>query len=171
METCANCGATVRFERRNYQYTDSGLSNVVLQGVEVARCDACGSEDVILPFPERIHWAIARALVAENPARMTGEQLRFLRKHLGFSGEQLARHLGTDKTKISKWERGEDPIGKSTDRLVRLLVAELDPELKPAAAAVAGHFPLITDQSGSAFELRVDAATLRTGFLAIDRAA
>ena len=171
METCANCGAPVTFERRDYPYTESGLANVVLQGIEVARCDACGSEDVILPFPEKIHWAIARALVAENPARMTGEQLRFLRKHIGFSGDQLGRHLGTDKTKISKWERGEDPIGKSTDRLVRLLVAELDSELKPAAGAVAGHFPLISDQAGSAYELRVDVATLRTGFVALDRAA
>ena len=171
METCAKCGAPVAFQRRNYQYIESGLSNVVLQGVEVAPCEACGNEDVFLPYVEKIHWAIARALTAENPARMTGEQLRFRRKHLGFSGEQLAKHLGTDKTKISKWERGEDPIGKSTDRLVRLLVAELDEALKPRAAAVAGHFPLITDQSGSAFELRVDVATLRTGFVVADRAA
>jgi putative zinc finger/helix-turn-helix YgiT family protein len=120
METCTSCGAPVTFERQNYRYTESGLPNVVLQGLEIAQCEACGNEDVILPFPEKIHWAIARALVAENPARMTGEQLRFLRKHVGFSGDELARHLGTDKTKISKWERGEDPIGKSTDRLVRV---------------------------------------------------
>lgn len=171
METCMNCGAPMTIERRNHRYTESGLSNVVLHNVEVARCGACGSEDVILPAVERIHWAIARALIAENPARMTGEQLRFLRKHIGFSGEHLAKHLGTDKTKISKWERGEDPIGKSADRLVRLLVAELDEELKPVAAAVAGHFPLISDQSGSAFELRADVTTLQTGFLAIDQAA
>lgn len=171
METCTTCGAPVTFERQNYRYTESGLPNVVLQGLEVAQCNACGNEDVVLPFPEKIHWAIARALVAENPARMTGEQLRFLRKHVGFSGDELARHLGTDKTKISKWERGEDPIGKSTDRLVRLLVAELDRELKPAAAAVVSHFPLITEQAGSAFELRVDVTTLQTAFMTVNRAA
>ncbi len=171
MGTCTNCGVPVTFERRNYRYTESGLSNVVLQDVEVAQCDACGNQDVILPHLAKIHWAIARALTAENPARMTGEQLRFLRKHIEFSGEKLASHLGTDKTKISKWECGEDPIGKFTDRLVRLLVAELDEELKPTAAAVAEHFPLITDQSGKSFELRVNVVSLRTGFLAVERAA
>lgn len=171
MPKCTSCGETVTFERRNYRYTESGLSNVVLQGVEIAQCHACGNENVILLRLDKIHWAIARALTTENPARMTGQQLRFLRKHIEFSGEKLARHLGTDKTKISKWERGEDRIGKSTDRLVRLLVAELDEELKPTAAAVAQHFPLITDQSGSAFELHVDVETLSTSFLAVKQAA
>jgi transcriptional regulator with XRE-family HTH domain len=102
---------------------------------------------------------------------MTGEQLRFLRKHIEFSGDKLASHLGTDKTKISKWECGEDPIGKSTDRLVRLLVAELDEELKPVAGSVAEHLPLITDEPGKAFVLHVDVVTLRTGFFAVERAA
>lgn len=171
METCTNCGGSITFEPRNYRYTESGLSNVVLQGVEVAQCDACGKVDVILPHMEKIHWAIARALTAENPARMTGEQLRFLRKHIEFSGEKLASHLGTDRTKISKWERGEDPIGKFTDRLVRLLVAELDKDLKPVAASVAEHLPMITDESGKAFELHVDVVTLRTGFFSVERAA
>jgi hypothetical protein len=55
--------------------------------------------------------------------------------------------------------------------VVRLLVAELDRELKPAAGTVAGHFPLITEQAGSAFELRVDVTTLQTAFIAVNRAA
>ena len=135
METCTNCGAQMTFELRNYQYTESGLSNVVLQDVEVPRCSACGSEDLILPFPEKIHWAIAHALVAENPARMTGEQLRFLRKHMGFSGDGSPGISEPTRLRSRNGKHGEDPIGKSTDRLVRLLAAERDPELKPAAGA------------------------------------
>ena len=118
----------------------------------------------------KIHQAIARAL-ANSPARLTGEQLRFFRKHLGLGGEQFARYLHTDRTKISKWERGEDRIGPATDRLVRLLVAALDSELCPGVSAVAQHLPQISDESGLGWELHVDAATLKTTFVSVPKAA
>src|SRR5579864_4182285 len=111
---CTNCGKQIAHERRNYPYVESGLSNVVLQGIEVADCSKCGNSDVIIPRMAKIHRAIAQGLV-NSPARLTGEQLRFLRKHLGLSGEQLGHYLHTDRTKISKWERNEDQIGPATD--------------------------------------------------------
>ena len=167
---CTNCGEWVTPERRDYRDEESGLSNVILQGVEVADCPNCGNSDVIIPRMAKIHRAIAQAL-ANSPARLTGEQLRFLRKHLGLSGEQLGRYLHTDRTKISKWERGEDRIGPATDRLVRLLAAALDSELRPGVSAVAEHLPQISDESGKAWELHVDTATLQTTFLSVSRAA
>lgn len=102
---------------------------------------------MIIPRLEKIHRAISRALV-NSPGRLTGEHLRFLRKHLGLSGEQLGSYLHTDKTKVSKWERGEDPIGPATDRLVRLLATALDGELRSAISAVAEHLPQILDKPG-----------------------
>jgi putative transcriptional regulator len=167
---CTNCGEQVTSERRNYRYTESGLSDVILQGVEVADCQKCGNSDVIIPRMAKIHHSIAQAL-ANSPARLTGEQLRFLRKHLGLSGDQLGAYLHTDRTKISKWERGEDRIGPASDRLVRLLTAALRSELRPGVSAVAEHLPLISDESGKHFELHVDVATLRTSFFSVSRAA
>jgi putative zinc finger/helix-turn-helix YgiT family protein len=167
---CTNCDEPVSLERRNYRYAESGLSNVILQGAEVTVCPKCGTTDVIIPRMAKIHRAIAQAL-ANSPARLTGEQLRFFRKHLGLSGEQLGRYLHTDRTKISKWERGEDQIGPATDRLVRLLAAALDSELRPGVSAVAEHLPQISDESGKDWELHVDVATLQTTFLSVSRAA
>jgi len=167
---CTNCGEQVIPERRNYRYAESGISNAVLQGVEVADCPKCGNSDVIIPQIARIHRAIAQALV-NSPARLTGEQFRFLRKHLGLSGEQLGRYLHTDKTKISKWENGDDRIGPTTDRLVRLLATALDSELRPGVIEVAGHLPQISDESGKGWELHADVATLRATFLAVSKAA
>jgi DNA-binding transcriptional regulator YiaG len=118
----------------------------------------------------KIHRAIALAL-ANSPARLTGEQLRFLRKHLSLSGDQLGRYLHTDRTKISKWENGEDQIGPATDRLVRLLATALDSELRPGISAVAEHLPQISDESGKVWELHVDTATLQTTFLSVSKAA
>ncbi len=167
---CTGCGEPVTAERRTYRYNESGLSNVVLLGIDVADCPKCGNSDVIIPRMAKIHRAIAQA-IASSPSRLTGEQLRFLRKHLGLSGEEFARYLHTDRTKISKWERGEDPIGPATDRLVRLLVGVLDSELRPGVTAIAEHLPLISDDPGKDYLLQVDAETLQTTFLAVSKAA
>jgi putative zinc finger/helix-turn-helix YgiT family protein len=167
---CSNCGAAVTPERRNYRFTESGLSNVILHGVEVADCPKCGTSDVIIPRMAKIHRAIAQAL-ANSPARLTGEQLRFLRKHLGLSGDQVGSYLHTDRTKISKWENEDDRIGQATDRLIRLLTASLDSELRPGVSAVAEHPPLISDKPGNLLELHVDVVSLATTFFAVSRAA
>jgi putative zinc finger/helix-turn-helix YgiT family protein len=167
---CVNCGEPVTPDRRSYRYTESGVSNVVLQNVEIADCTKCGHSDVIIPRVAGIHRLIAGALL-RSPARLTGEQLRFLRKHLGMTGGQFAKYLHTDRTKISKWERGEDRIGPSTDRLVRLLVAALDKELRPAVADVANWLGSISDESDTLRELHIDAPTLTASWYAVRHAA
>ncbi len=167
---CGNCGEQVIPDRRNYRYTESGLPNVILQGIEVAECSACGNTDIVIPRMAKIHRAIAQAL-ANSPARLSGAQLRFLRKYLGMTGDELGRYLHTDKTKVSKWETEEDRIGPATDRLIRLLVAALNSELRPQVAAVAEHLPQISDDPGTAWELHVDPETLRTAFFAASHAA
>lgn len=160
---CSVCGQPARLRRQNYRYTECGLSNVVLQGIEVAACPHCGNEDVLIPRVEKIHRAIAQA-IAQSPNRLTGEQLRFLRTHLGFTGDKLGSYLHTDRTKISKWERSEDPIGPATDRLLRLLVAVLDAEIRPAASQVAEHLPLINDDNGAEIDIHINPETLQASF-------
>ncbi len=164
--SCGKCGAQIQFEKSNYRYLASGLSNVILQGVEVGECVACGNREVRIPRMTKIHRTIAQAL-ANSPARLTGEQLRYLRKHLGLTGERLGGYLHTDRTKISKWESGEHKIGPSNDRLMRLLVASLDAELRPGVSIVAEHLPLISDEAGSSQQLHVDVATLTWTFLTV----
>jgi DNA-binding transcriptional regulator YiaG len=118
----------------------------------------------------KIHRAIARALM-NSPARLTGPQLRFIRKHLGLSGGELSRYLHTDKTKISKWETEEDRIGSATDRLIRLLATALDEQMRPQIATVAEHLPQILDESGRDWELHVDVDTLQAAFFSVSKAA
>ena len=170
LHECSNCGEMIHTRRGMHCYAESGLSHVVLQEVEIADCAKCGNSDLVLRRPARIHEAIASAL-ANSPGRLSGEQLRFLRKHLGLSGDELGEYLHTDKTKISKWERGEDRIGPSNDRLIRLLAAALDKEMRPRVSAIAEHLPQISDDQSKAWELHVDVATLTTTFIAVPRAA
>jgi transcriptional regulator with XRE-family HTH domain len=87
------------------------------------------------------------------------------------SGDELGRHLHTDKTKISKWERGDDRIGPAADRLMRLLTSALDRELRPGVSRVAEHLPQISDDAGDVLELHVHAVTLQATFLSVSKAA
>jgi putative zinc finger/helix-turn-helix YgiT family protein len=142
----------------------------MLQGVTIAACPKCGDTEVSIPRMGKIHRTIARALT-NSPARLTGAELRFLRKHLGLSGTEFARYLHTDKTKTSKWETEVDKIGPATDRLIRLLVTALDKDMSSQVSAVAEHLPQIRDESGSGWELHVDVQTLQTSFVPVSQAA
>src|SRR5579885_2222615 len=155
---CTICGEQIVPERRNHRYIESGVPNVVLQGVAIAECSKCGNSDMSVPRVAKVHRAIAR-VIANSPARLTGPQLRFLRKHLGLNGEESSRYLHTDKTKVSKWGTEEDAIGPATDRLIRLLATALDKDLRPEVGGVAEHLPKILDESGTGWELQVDADT------------
>lgn len=97
---CTNCGELLTLEARNYRYVESGLTNVILQGAQAAECPRCGNEDLMLPRLIAIHEAIASALV-KSPARLTGPQWTFLRKHLELSDEELDNYLHTGKSEVS----------------------------------------------------------------------
>ena len=165
-QVCTNCGKPVRAEQISHQYDESGLPGIVLQGVSAWNCAACGYDEIAIPHVAKVHRAIALGL-ARSPRRLTGAQFRFLRKHLELSGEQLARYLHTDKTKISKWEREGDPIGPASDRLMRQLVTALDPELAAMSPLVARCLPEISEESGGGMELHVDAVALTVAYLSL----
>jgi DNA-binding transcriptional regulator YiaG len=69
-----------------------------------------------------LHRAIAHAVIRKR-ARLAGVEIRFLRKYLGLSGVDFARHIGVDPSTVSTWENDKDPIGPTSDRALRLMVA------------------------------------------------
>jgi putative zinc finger/helix-turn-helix YgiT family protein len=123
---CRACGGVTKTEAENYRYTESGLPNVVLLGVNVRRCPKCGEVELLLPRVAELHRVIARAVV-HKPARLTGAEVRFLRKHLGWSGTDFAEHMGVDPTTVSAWENDRKQLGPSSDRLLRLMVVHKAP--------------------------------------------
>jgi transcriptional regulator with XRE-family HTH domain len=54
---------------------------------------------------------------------MTGDELRRLRRRLGFTQAQLAERVGVTANSVARWERGEMGIRESAARLIRLLAA------------------------------------------------
>ena len=120
---CTECGLPMKSKRENYRYEESGLKHVTLIGVEVRRCSACGNYEVSIPHIEDLHRLLAKVLI-EKSTRFTGEEVRFLRKSLGWSGSDFAKHMGVTEETISRWENDAAPIGPQADRLLRLLVAQ-----------------------------------------------
>lgn len=123
---CDACGEPMISARENYSYTASGLPYVTLVGVEVRRCKACGEHEVVLPKIEQLHRAIALGVVAKRP-RLTAAEIRFLRKYLGWSGADFAKHMGVTPESVSRWENDREQMGAVADRLLRLMVVTRAP--------------------------------------------
>lgn len=123
---CLECGTKMESRRENIHYEAGGLPHVILQGVEVRRCPACGETETVIPAIEGLHRAIAGAFIRKR-TRLAPAEIRFLRKYLGWSGVDFARHMGTKPESVSRWEHGAMPMGATADRLLRLLVATKAP--------------------------------------------
>jgi putative zinc finger/helix-turn-helix YgiT family protein len=133
---CPACDKPMTSARENYNYSACGLPHVTLKGVEVRRCGACGEHEVVIPRMAELHQAIAMAVVAKR-ARLTAAEVKFLRKHLGWSGVELAKHMGVAAETVSRWENGREPMGAVADRLLRLMVVNQAPKRDYAIDALA----------------------------------
>jgi putative zinc finger/helix-turn-helix YgiT family protein len=125
---CPQCRTPMESKRENVRWADSGLPNVVLIDVEVRRCPACGEHTTAIPRIEALHRALAMAIIA-RPGRLTPPEIRFLRKWLGWSGQDFARQFGVTATTVSRWESVDEPspMGGTAERLLRLAVAHGQP--------------------------------------------
>ena len=123
---CDKCGGEMAVGHEDYTYDESGLSHVVLVGIEVRRCATCATCEPVICNIEGAHRALARAVV-QKPARLSGEEVRFLRTYLGFPGTDFARVMGVAKACVSRWEHDKESMGAGADRALRLLVMTQKP--------------------------------------------
>jgi len=139
---CNACGAKAAVVRGSYRFTECGLRNVKLQGVEIARCPECGDEQVIIPRLDELMRTLVFAVISQ-PYRLQGEDVRFLRKYLKMTQTEFASYLDIDKTNLSKWENNEDKIGEQSDRLIRSIALALGDGLKDRIEDIVRLFPNI----------------------------
>jgi putative zinc finger/helix-turn-helix YgiT family protein len=123
---CAECGGNLKITARTHRYVESGLPDVVLNGVQVRGCQGCGAEEVAIPNIAGLHRCIAAMLVTRKSSLIAAE-LRFLRQFLGHSSKDFAKTLGVTAETLSRWENAKRDIPPVVDRVVRLLVVNTPP--------------------------------------------
>lgn len=123
MAKCYKCRkAEMIKEKGAFEYEQVNLPYpVLLVGVPIRRCPACGEQVVKIPDPEGLHRALCLHIVGVNRP-LHGQEIRLLRKHLDRSAEQLAALMGVDAKTLSRWENGKQKVGPVAERLLRLLV-------------------------------------------------
>ncbi len=102
------------------------LPTVVVTGIEGRKCSGCGDLKYGLPNMEQLFRVVAGLLV-QKPERLSGAEARFLRKWLGWSGQDTADRLGFTPETVSRWENDKVPISETADKLLRSLVMAREP--------------------------------------------
>lgn len=105
-----------------YRYTEAGLDNVFIEGVQFAMDDA-GEQVICIPNANGLHRAIATAVVVREGG-ISGKELKFLRTEAGLTQAELAKIVHREPLAISRWERGERPIDSNAEALIRLFMVE-----------------------------------------------
>ena len=119
---CRQCGGRMISRREDFDYSSlSGGLPVTLRNVKVRRCRDCGEDEVSIERPVQLHRALARA-VALQRRRLTGTEIRFLRKWMGLSSAGFADTMGVTPETASRWESSARNMGHPAERLLRLLV-------------------------------------------------
>lgn len=127
---CTECGNKMTKTVGDHVYRESGLDNVVLHNIAKYSCESCGAKRVTIPNMGPLHRAIAQA-IAEKPARLVPQEVRFLRDHLGLSNKAFAALMGVSPEQASRWA-SSDAVGIPAERFLRLL-ATIGPYVVQAA--------------------------------------
>ena len=103
-----------------YHYTESGLRNIWLaSGYEFV--ETRYGRGVAIHDVPGLHAVIGKLLARKS--RLTGAELRFLRKEMGLSQRALGELLGASDQAVAKWEKNSR-VPKTADRMTRLIYLE-----------------------------------------------
>lgn len=105
-----------------YRYTECGLDNVIIEGVQFLADDS-GEEVVCIPNVNGLHHVIAQSILSRKSS-MTGKELRFLRTEMGLTQAELAAIVHREPLAVSRWEREERPIDSNAETIIRLHAME-----------------------------------------------
>lgn len=119
---CDECGSEMRQPAPETVPYRCGIPDVYLVDVSVSRCCRCDGYEVTVPNVEGLHRQIALLVAQQDSLRV--QEVRFLRKYLGWAQKDMAEHFEVDPATVSRWENGHQPMSKPYQKLLRLLVQQ-----------------------------------------------
>ena len=105
-----------------YHYTSCGLRGIWLRNGYTETKTSYG-KGVAIHDIEGLHEVIGIYFVKNKP-RLSGAEVRFLRKELDLSQLRLAEVLGVGESSVRGWENHRTKITLPADRLLRLIYLE-----------------------------------------------
>ncbi len=112
----------------DYRYDACGLDNVILKGLRVVQDDE-GEHLITVPNVGLLHRVLTTTIAAKESG-LQPKELRFLRTEMGMTQGQLAALVGKEVQAVGRWERGENPIDRSAEIVIRAHALQGDGERK-----------------------------------------
>lgn len=107
----------------DYTYDECGLDNVILKDLTVLIDDE-GEDVITIPNVGLLHHVLMME-IASKKSGLEPNELRFLRTEFGMTQAELAILVGRDVQTIGRWERGENPIDKAAEIVIRTRALEM----------------------------------------------
>ena len=122
---CAMCenDKELKAKRVTRKFDESGLDNITLKGVTEYKCPKCGEVYYNFGNIEQLHDLIAMLLVRKR-GLLSPKEIRFLRKHMGYSSAMLAKLTGHTPESISRIENGKNKVTDIFDHYIRAMVIQ-----------------------------------------------
>ena len=136
-----------------------GLDGATLTGADGQVCNQCGEVMLAGETLDKAMEALVVVLAVQDGALSAGE-VRYLRKALEMTQEQLAERLGLHRTTVARWESAEVAIGQAESMAIRALAAMKTLDQHPRLSKeIASQFvrPTATRRHGP-YEITVRAA-------------
>lgn len=131
---CEKCGATapVTTPLLSYETDRIGIPIVIKNSAKRITCGTCNNV-LGISIPDMPGLIAAAAITrALSPYKLSGSEIKFLRKAAQWKQKDLADALEVSAETVSRWENGE-PIGSTNERILRILVTS---ELSPMARQI-----------------------------------
>lgn len=103
-----------------YHYVECGLDNIWLRNGYLEESTPYGPTVAFKDIPG-LHESISLAVV-EQAGKLSGAEIRFLRRQMEMSQVSLADLIGVTSQSVALWEKGKAPMTPPTDKLLRLIV-------------------------------------------------
>ena len=137
-----------------YHYTECGLDYVyLLNGFRLEKVD--GEEYSSIDDTHGLHRVIGLA-VARQARPLDGSEIRFLRVEMNMTQKALGDLLGVDGQTLARWEKGEYPIPKAEDVVLRAYYLESISEGSPVGLLLQMLASNITRDAMSRLEFQED---------------
>lgn len=118
------------------QYLGAPFKVVLHEAVTVVHAEDGSILKYTIPDPDGLYRSIAfKRLV--HPRKLSGEDVRFLRKALGIRQKQLAEKIEVSPEHLSRCEKGVHPLSPTSEKLLRVYALKTAFKLHKVGASAA----------------------------------